>query len=101
MNFCKDCAHLLGKREQLEFAPGWQCVAEANVLSTTPNPLTGVPLRTFKHETCATARFEPAGCGPVGLWFTLYVKPSYPEGSPSAQGKVSAEALLSELENLK
>lgn len=99
--FCKDCCHLLGKRDQTEFAAGWQCLAEQNIQRVSSDPVTGRPVRVLHWETCKGAREAPSACGLEGRWFKLYEKPDYSKSSPNAPGKVSADALLDELENLK
>lgn len=100
MNFCKNCAHLLGKREQTEFATGWQCLAPANVLVVSADPVTGQTYRKLKYVNCATAREADTDCGPEGKLFDLYVRPDYSKDRLSTGGKASADSLLDELEKL-
>lgn len=110
--FCKDCAHLLGKRTVPEFAPGWQCLAEQNIKSVRLDPVTGAPLREYKYPTCYDARSdhkeavrsgEPVitSCGSQGQWFKLYEQPQYAlSGKRPSTGGKSGDDLLSELENI-
>lgn len=97
---CADCLWLVGVRDRLEYYQGWVCHNPQNILSKDYNLVTGRTDTKLKDATCVDCRRNAEACGPAGKGFELYVKPDY---SPSAPGKVSAgaDALLSELENLK
>lgn len=102
-SLCVACVFMLGKREVLSAAREWTCVAPQNILEQSVDLVTGSPLRMYRHATCYAARESLSACGPAGVWFQLYVRPVYTPPPVTSRGKPtpSAEALLSELENLK
>jgi len=97
---CADCEFLLGKRTVPEYFMGWLCNHPENILSRVRNVVTGLTETKYVKMNCAEARSDETACGPAGKGFKLYVKPQYPEGSPSAGGKASADKLFAELEKL-
>lgn len=124
---CATCAHLIGVRHQTQYHEGWVCGAEENIANRVLNLVSGVLEPQYRFRQCLEARkphteafppdmegqftirgsrtyqikrgFISLSCGPEGLWWKLYEQPKY--AAPSTLGKVSAEALLSELETLK
>ena len=96
---CAACVHLLGKREATDYYQGWLCNHPENIASQTRNLVTGLVETQYVKMNCVEARTDFSACGPAGRGFELYVKPQYPEGSPSAR-VVSADSLLAELDKL-
>ena len=114
-NFCRDCAHLIGKRDYKADAANWKCGAPQNKLAAT-DLVTGIP--DYKYATCYKARENEwlekklegelilLSCGLVGLWFVEYKKPDY-SNKPSPQPRINLQQaaadvniMLDELENL-
>ena len=92
-NFCRDCAHLIGKRDYKADAATWTCGAPQNMLASS-DLVTGQTYHKFL--SCYKARENaPDTCGLAGLWFVEYKKPDYSNkpGLPS-----NVDSLLDELE---
>lgn len=90
--YCRNCAHLVGRRDMPEISNGWRCGAEES--RSGNNPVTGDP--TYKFS-CLLARSLPEACGREGKWFEEYIpllKPSEYKKPPSGR---SADDLLGEL----
>ena len=72
------------------------------------NLVTGIEEPVYRIRQCVEARKlhweipqKMVSCGPEGRWWLLYTPPEYhPRSAFSAPGKVSADELLNQLENL-
>lgn len=97
---CRDCKHLLGRREAVEAADSWRCVHPDNITSVRTNPVTGAPIRAFKAVSLYDVRGVEGVCQPQGLKFEQYVQPSYTPSAPVSKQRgamPSADDLLGEL----
>jgi len=102
---CAECAHLLGRRINLEAAKAWQCAAPQNIADLGRDPVTGGAIYRFHHQTCYDTREAVEACGPSGLWFKLYEYPqqntaSLQLGPRGKKPSASADSLLAELDNI-
>lgn len=101
---CAECAHLLGRRINLESAPQWRCAAPQNLKDLSRDLVTGNAVYKFHHESCYDARQESTACGQAGAWFKLYEYPKQNTSDLQLGGRRkatgNADSLLAELNNL-
>lgn len=80
--FCKDCANLIGNRDNPENSILWKCGAEENRLQKTLNLLTGEIIVSYRVEFCKDQRTTIESlprCGIEGKWFIEYKRPVFLE----------------------
>ena len=109
--YCRDCAHLVGRRTYTDEAAGWKCHAPQNVLGEHRNYVTGDIVKELRFQTCEGARltnmFSPckgevieSSCGSSGRWWFKYEPPyrDSVEAYPSRRKpQVDGDALLDSL----
>ena len=108
--FCKDCKHLVGRRNYPEHAESWLCGHPSNILGENTDSVTGEVLRSYRISRCYSMRtnllYTPGSsgevinknCGEAGAWFEPYVQPHYEgKGSPAISQAARADELFAEL----
>ena len=95
---CAKCTHLVGRRSLFESAIEWKCHHQFNLLRADKDLVTGQPVYQLKYTSCYTAREEGAACGPLGLWFEPYVRPTVYDYINKSKPIRNADDLLKELE---
>ena len=93
LKFCKDCAHLLGRRTYQDKGDEWKCGAPQNEKGI--NLVTGD--KTYNIILCKDLRtitfFNTEACGKEGKWYQEYIKLDPPNFAPIAPAKVALKNL--------
>ncbi len=79
LRLCKDCKHLLGKRDNTWNSDGWRCGAPQNIIKKVINLVNGEEENVYVEKYCLNQRNVDASarCGKTGEWFSPYEKPAF------------------------
>mgnify|MGYP001569005048 CR=1 FL=1 len=88
-NFCIECCHLLGKRQNVEGAAdgSWKCYHPDNISSKSVDFVTGRTVYKLHIESIYQARALGSPCGEAGKQFAQYATPVYNAVNVTVRGK--------------